>query len=128
MSTLNVDPATLSTANTTDPLVPTYSDKTPIVWDGNNAHIAGALYEVGKFYKRTGLFQLLLKHRAVALRNGRIAVESYNTVWFTSGKVTDTLPGGKASHARLRGPLPANGDALRKRRCRGRRSGHVPAA
>ena len=70
MSSLDVDNATLSTANTTDPLVPTYSDKTPIVWDGNNAYIAGALYEVGRFYKRTGLFQLLLKHRAVALRNG----------------------------------------------------------
>lgn len=50
MSSLDVDNATLSTANASDPLVPTYSDKTPIVWDGNNAHIAGALYEVGRFY------------------------------------------------------------------------------
>ena len=63
-----VDDLTLSTASTTNPLVPTYSDKNPIIWDGNNAHIAGTLYEVGKFYKRTGLFQLLLKLQALRCR------------------------------------------------------------
>ena len=99
MSTHGVDDATLSTANISDILVPTFTDKTPIIWDGNNAHIAGMLHEVGKYYKRTGLFQLLLKHRAVALRNGRIAVDSYNTVWFTSGKVTDKLASGKPTYS-----------------------------
>ena len=49
------DPSTLST-NNTDPLVPIYTDKTPIQWDGNPAHIAGCMFDVGKFYKRTGLF------------------------------------------------------------------------
>ena len=43
-------------------------------------HVAGLLYEVGKFYERTGLFQLFLKHRAVAFSSGSIAVESYNSV------------------------------------------------
>ena len=91
MSTPNVDTNTLSTADISDPLVPIYTDKTPILWDGNYAHIEGLLYEVGRFYKRTGKFQMLLKHRAVALLNGRIAVEAYDTVWFTTGKVKDTL-------------------------------------
>ena len=71
------DPSTLST-NNTDPLVPIYTDKTPIAWDGNPAHIAGCLYDVGKFYKRTGLFQMFLKHRAVPLSNGKLAVDFIN--------------------------------------------------
>ena len=49
------DPSTLST-NNTDPLVPIYTDKTPIAWDGNPAHIAGCLYDViyteSRFYLR----------------------------------------------------------------------------
>ena len=71
------DPSTLST-NNTDPLVPIYTDKTPIQWDGNPAHIAGCLYDVGKFFKRTGLFQMFLKHRAVPLSNGKLAVDSFD--------------------------------------------------
>ena len=49
------DASTLSTTEHTDPLVPTYTDGTPINWDGNYAHIDGALYETGRYYKRTGL-------------------------------------------------------------------------
>ena len=94
------DATTLSTADNTDPFIPKYTDGTPIQWDGNYAHIVidGALYETGRYYKRTGLFQLFFKHRAVALSNGRIAVESFNAVWFTSGRVTDSLASGKTSH------------------------------
>ena len=45
----------------------TPSDGTPIKWDANYAHIDGALYEIGRYYKRTGLFHLFFKHRAGAL-------------------------------------------------------------
>ena len=38
-----IDDATLSTADTADPLVPKYTDGTPIQWDGNYTHIDGAL-------------------------------------------------------------------------------------
>ena len=92
------DASTLSISEHTDPFVPTYTDGTPINWDGNYAHIDGALYETGRYYKRTGLFQLFFKHRAVALSNGRIAVESFNAVWFTSGRVSDVLASGKTTH------------------------------
>ena len=92
------DDTTLSTADNSDPFIPKYTDGTPIQWDGNYAHIDGALYETGRYYKRTGLFQLFFKHRAVALSNGRIAVESFNAVWFTSGRVADRLTSGKTSH------------------------------
>ena len=63
------DATTLSTADNTDPFIPKYTDGTPIQWDGNYAHIDGALYETGRYYKRTGLFQLFFKHRAVANPN-----------------------------------------------------------
>ena len=39
------DATTLSTADNTDPFIPKYTDGTPIQWDGNYAHIDGALYE-----------------------------------------------------------------------------------
>ena len=38
------DATTLSTADNTDPFIPKYTDGTPIQWDGNYAHIDGALY------------------------------------------------------------------------------------
>ena len=46
------DASTLSTSERTDPLVPTYTDGTPINWDGNYAHIDGALYETQRPPKR----------------------------------------------------------------------------
>ena len=58
---------TLSTSNlhsSVNKLIPTYADCTPIVWDGNDAHIAGCLYDVGKYYRRTGLFNVYFKHHA----------------------------------------------------------------
>ena len=55
----------------TDKLVPTEPDGTPILWDGNDATIAGTLERTGKHYRRVGLFQPLLMHRAVTLHNGK---------------------------------------------------------
>ena len=79
----------LSTANTDNYLVPVTIDKEPIIFNGNDATIEGTLYECGRFYKRNGLFQPLFSHRAVALSNGKLAVESPNTVYFTTGKIVD---------------------------------------
>ena len=36
-----------------DTLAPVYLDGTPIIWDGNDAHIEGLLYDIGRFYMRT---------------------------------------------------------------------------
>ena len=41
---------------TSDILVPSLADGTPIIWDGNDAHIEGTLFDVGKYYLRVGLF------------------------------------------------------------------------
>ena len=45
-----------------------------LIYDSIDAHLEGVLYEVGRYYKRTGLFQSLLSDRAVPLKNGKLAV------------------------------------------------------
>ena len=67
------DASTLSTSEHTDPLVPTYTDGTPITWDGNYAHIDGALYETGRYYRNKGLFQTLIRDRYAALSQAAVA-------------------------------------------------------
>jgi hypothetical protein len=41
-----------------------------------------ALFEVGKFFKRKGLFQPFFKHHAAVLRNGKLAVDHYGSTLF----------------------------------------------
>ena len=69
--------------------IPVTADKQPIIWDGNDAHIEGNLYEVGRYYKRVGLFQALFKHHAAPLSNGRLAVDSASSAYFVYGKIND---------------------------------------
>ena len=80
------DRSTLSTSI----LIPVSSDKTPLSWDGNDATLLGLLHEVGRHYRNKGLFQTLLRDRAVALSNGRLAVEDPNAVYFVSGAISET--------------------------------------
>ena len=82
----DIETSTLSTSNI---YIPVSSAKTPLSWDNNDATILGLLYETGKYYKSKGLFQTLLKHRAVALSNGRLAVEDPNTVYFLTDACID---------------------------------------
>ena len=73
----------------TDKTVPVDSDKEPLKWDGNRAHILGLLAETSKHYKRVGLFQPYIEHRAVLLSSGRLAVDSVLSAQFTGGLLTD---------------------------------------
>ena len=51
----------MSTEDTvTDILIPTFSDKEPIIWDDNNASLEGVLYEVKQYLVRKNLFAPLL--------------------------------------------------------------------
>ena len=77
--------STLSTNN----LIPVSSDKIVLVWDGNFATIDGMVFECGRHYKRTGLFQPLIKNRAVALSNGKIAVDSPTAYIFITDQNKD---------------------------------------
>ena len=89
--------STLST-NTSSILIPVTTDKTALVWDGNDATINGLLYECGQYYKRKGLFQPLIKHRSVSLSNGKLALEDPNTVYFTTSMANDPRDFGNLPH------------------------------
>ena len=91
MSSTDVDShGTLSTPSVnTDPLVPKDPDGEPIIWDGNDAHIAGTMFDTQRYYRRTGLFQPLIQHRGVQLNNGKLAVESYLSVSSAAGLHND---------------------------------------
>ena len=78
---------TLSTITGT--MIPVSTDKTPLVWDGNDANILGLLYEVDRYYTNKGLFQTLIRDRAVSLSNGKLAIEHPSAVWFLSGTIND---------------------------------------
>ena len=57
-SVVNTMPSTLSNSDGTDAvalnkLQPLYSDKEPIIWSRNPAHVDGILFECNKYYKRT---------------------------------------------------------------------------
>ena len=84
----NESSSTLSTI-TSSILMPVTTDKTALIWDGNDATIKGLLYECGQYYKRKGLFQPLIKHRTVSLSNGKLALEDPNTVYFTTSMAND---------------------------------------
>ena len=77
-------PLEATTANTPDKAQPVDTDNNPLLWDGNPACISGLDNAVGKFYKRNGFFEPLFSHRAVSLSNGRLAVESLQTVPFVT--------------------------------------------
>ena len=70
-------------------LIPVSSDKAPLSWNGNDAVILGLLYEVSRYYRNKGLFQMLFQHRAVVLSNGRLAIEDINSVPFVTGAASD---------------------------------------
>ena len=78
---------TLSTITGT--MIPVSTDKTPLVWDGNDANILGLLYEVDRYYTNKGLFQTLIRDRAVSLSNGKLAIEHPSAVLFLSGTIND---------------------------------------
>ena len=79
------DRSTLSTT-TTSVYTPVTIDKQPLSWDGNDAGILGLLYEAGRYYKAKGLFQTLLKYRAVAVGT-KLAMEDTNTVFLANKSI-----------------------------------------
>ena len=84
------EPSTLSTNTVnSDILVPHDTDKDPLMWNGNDAHIEGLLIECGKYYKRVGIFQPFFAHRAVSLPSGKVAVDSLSAVSFITGIIDD---------------------------------------
>jgi hypothetical protein len=77
--------STLSAATTHDhesPSTPTYSNGEPILYTGNPAELTGILEALNEHFVNNGMFQPLLTHGAVLLRNGKVAVDSFTTATF----------------------------------------------
>ena len=90
MSSISDDDNNSSTlSNHTDRLQPVFPDGTAIIWDGNDAHIAGALFECKRFFTRTGLFKSLIEHRAAPVGKGLLAVKHVQSAPFIMGTYTD---------------------------------------
>ena len=82
---INDDNDSRTLSNSDSIIIPVTTDNSKLEWDGNPATIAGMLFEVERFYTRVGLFQVLISDRAVALSNGKLAIEEANTVLFVNG-------------------------------------------
>jgi hypothetical protein len=87
--TINDDSSDRSTLPESNIFIPVSTDKSRLEWDGNDATILGLLYETGRYYRRKGLFQPLLQDRAVALSNGRLAVEHPSAVLFLTNVISE---------------------------------------
>ena len=74
----------------TDPLVPITSDKEPIKWDGNFATILANIFETSAYHQRRGLFQPFVLNNAALQSNGRLAVDSLESVLFVTNTIVDT--------------------------------------
>jgi hypothetical protein len=77
--------SSLSAATTHDPespSTPTYPNGEPILYTGNPAELTGILEALNEHFVNNGLFQPLLTHGAVLLRNGKVAVDSFTTATF----------------------------------------------
>ena len=77
-----------------DKLVPLNQDKEPIKYSGNPAHMLGALHEVDRFWRKQRLFQSFLKDGAVQLKDGKMAVDTFQAIPFIKGTVIDPTPHG----------------------------------
>ena len=83
MSISDDNTSTLSNTDRTDRLQPVFTDGIPIIWDGNDAHLAGILLEVKRFFIRTGQFKNLFAFRAAPVGGkGMLAVSSFSSVPF----------------------------------------------
>ena len=79
---------------TSDKLQPVTADGLPIKYNENNATMAGILFEIFAFWKRNGLFQEYIAHHAAPLNNGRLAVDSVNSIPFILGTYKDARTAG----------------------------------
>ena len=80
------DNDSLATAN--KHLIPCYTDKSPILWDGNDATIKGALTQFALWSKRKKVFEMLIHHNAFQYK-GIIFIDNPANIPFLQGTFTD---------------------------------------
>ena len=72
------------------PLVPTYPDDKPILWDDNDASLGGLIADCGEFFERTGIGMEIFETGSVTLSNGRTAVDNLQAIPFLEGTYSDS--------------------------------------
>ena len=60
-----------------------------VIYGGNPAELPGARFEMDECLRRTGAFQMLIRHRASRMASGVIAVQDVNSVAFVTDTVVD---------------------------------------
>jgi len=72
-----------------DIYIPTTTEGTQLLWDGNYARILGLLNETNKHCVRKAILQPFIKHGVALVSNGRTAIPSLATIPFIQGTVLD---------------------------------------
>ena len=108
--------STLSTADDGGQLTATVHrplDKygVPIIYDGNPAKMRGVLLDINDCCLREGYYQTILTKGAVAISNGRYAIDRPEATPFVLGLVTD-LPVGKSYG--FKNPCPPTASRIHK--------------
>lgn len=84
------DPMSHEDSHTNNTAVPVYADNMPIMFNGNDATIPGAVHSFEQWVVRTSMFKSLIHEHVVSTR-GKIYVDSVDAVSFQTGKVIDTV-------------------------------------
>ena len=62
-----------------------------LTWEDNPAFLPGILYEAARYYARTGHFEPLINDGAVALPNGKLAIDHIDAILFIEKIIADPV-------------------------------------
>ena len=77
---------TTAQSNNIDPSVPTDIDNEPIKWNGNRAQLGNIIEELENHFSRTGRYRSLITEGCVSAPNGKIIVDSADSIPFINGE------------------------------------------
>ena len=77
-------------------------DKEPIRWSGNRAQLGNILEELEKHFANTGRYNSLIKQGCVSASNGKLIVDSADSIPFIQGE----CPAAVTSNYTFRAPCP----------------------
>ena len=89
MSSTNISTALSEAQRRTVTIVTSTGES--VKYSNNPAELPGVRHEIDECLRRTGAFELLIKHGASRLPNGKLAVEDVNNIPFVTGAVDDPL-------------------------------------
>ena len=93
-STLSTDEQSAersATNQSSSTIVPTDMSGDTLTWEDNPAFLPGILYEAKRYYARTGHFEPLIHDGAVALPNGKLAIDNIDAILFIEKIIADPV-------------------------------------